>query len=48
MRDAIKIIVDDEVLFRKGISFLLGREANMILFLKPQMGGFDFFTTQHQ
>ena len=35
MNDNIKIVlVDDEILFRKGISFLLEREKNIDIILK--------------
>lgn len=37
--DAIKIIlVDDEILFRKGISFLLGRESNIEIIFEASNG----------
>lgn len=39
MTNAIKIIlVDDEVLFRKGISFLLGRESNIEIIFEASNG----------
>lgn len=48
MRAAIKIIlVDDEVLFRKGISFLLGREANIDIIFEASNGEDLIFYLQH-
>ncbi|MBC7556669.1 MAG: response regulator transcription factor, partial [Chryseobacterium sp.] len=39
MNKTIKIIlVDDETLFRKGISFLLGREANIEIIFEASNG----------
>jgi hypothetical protein len=34
----LSIILDDEVLFRKGISFLLGREANIDIIFEASNG----------